>query len=154
MQCILEAIDQCPEARETELGFCGEAWVMRDDNGIIVGFYTMMNATNDSAELSMLEVLDEHRRQGYATKAIQNMFEKNEHIQEIHGFATDEAIDFYLSLGAEFHETCENCEFTECKRHTENPQYDDSARHCDGWHEYEFSLSRDSVLYGWRGLLQ
>lgn len=140
-----ENIDNMPEVKETEFGFSGNCGVIRNENDEIVGFFTVL-IDEPVLKLQEIEILQKYQNKGYGKDTIRKIFDKYPIIEKIEGLATDTSVEFYLSLGAEFQDTCSDCSYDECFHNSKNSEadkdYDDFVDTCDEYSEDCFVISR------------
>lgn len=143
----IENIDDMKEIKETEFCFSGECGVIRNENNIIIGFFEI-NIDNTELELETIEILEDYQSQGYGTQFLDLLFERYPSINEIKGLSKEEAVDFYANYGAEFHETCSDCDCEECQFHPGNFSDDyesEDEETCDNYSEYNFIIKRKNI---------
>lgn len=124
----IENVDHIKEIKETEFNFEGCCGVIKSMDGIIIGFYEI-SINDKEIYLDTLEILKKFQDQGYGTAFIKKLFEEYPEVTQIYGISTESAIRFYASLGAEFYDGCEKCEYGECPY---NSNYKGLKEDCKG----------------------
>lgn len=138
-----EDVTNFPEAKETTFGFDGRCGVIRNNDNVLVGFYTL-SIDVPVIELNELEIIDVYKGQGYGKSFMSSLFDTYRDCSQIVGQSADDAINFYISIGANLFDECEECTYDECQYSpTFKGDFDDASNQCDDHQEYRFRLFRD-----------
>lgn len=141
------------ELAETHLfeGFKSTVDVILKDN-TIVGFIDYSFYLVDSTiEINLIEILEEHQHNGYGKETISELFKKHPNIKYIKGLSHPEATGFWCSIGADFRDTCEDCDYDACTHHPNFNEDEWDGEYigygtCDDYSEDNFLLYRMDVL--------
>lgn len=141
----IENVDNLPQAKGTEFGFNNRCGVIRE-NETVVGFY---NFYIDGPELHLqeLEILMEYQGNGYGTEFIKLLFEHHPEVSVITGQATEESTGFYITLGAEWNDTCTDCAYTDCAKHPQSTGTDHEGDVCANYSENMFTIYREPFFF-------
>lgn len=124
--------------------------IINDD--IVVGFlYYSLDIENLEINLHVIEILEEFQRNGYGRDTVIELFKKYPTIKNIKGLSHPDAVAFWAKIGADFFDTCEECDYTAC---TEHPDFDESdwdddeigLGRCDDYSEDNFMLNRNYII--------
>lgn len=139
-------VDNMEESKETEFGFSGRSGVIRNEEGSVIGFFTI-DVDIPEIKLEELEILEKYRDMGYGRSFIGALFKKYPMAQEITGIGTEESEGFYDAIGAEIYSVCDTCEETECTNSPKCIIADDGNLSLDSCDEYSgclFKIERKS----------